>query len=186
MGVTSGVRVGEGFGGLENKKWFLMVNVQVNAFLRMAAWLFSYLNPLPQPPQPTIDMLTLNFTISEKGSSMTADESGGLPGSWQDPIPRRLCMHSFFWSALWSMAQHYALVLREIQKISEHHRESLKCSFHLTPLWSMITFYPQRAHYLLSQVSSFPCTWRLAANGWTSLRHFGGCQHSGAGCKSHP
>lgn len=56
----------------------------------MPAWLVPSSSIPSRSSQPWINPDLETFTIAERGFSCDSRKSGGLPGSWQDPVPRGL------------------------------------------------------------------------------------------------
>lgn len=136
-----------------------------------ASLVFSVFECLPQSPQPTLNLLpwdrtvTEVFTISKWGFSNANRGIRWLPGSWQDPVPRGL-FHSIPFLAQscgpWLSAVPWSLgKAREVQSTIES-PYSIPSTWH--HLWPVNTLYPQKAHWLSLQVPRFPCTWK--AKSW--------------------
>lgn len=116
--------------------------------LRMPAWLVPSSSIPSRSSQPWIDPDLETFTKKE-ASLVTAEKSGGLPGSWQDPVPRGL-----FPSIPFLAQPHRAWLgtvlrplweARKAQSTTESLRNTPFTWHHFLPV---STFYPQKARCL--------------------------------------
>lgn len=148
----------------------------------MPAWLVPSSSIPSRSSQPWIDPDLETFTKKE-ASLVTAEKSGGLPGSWQDPVPRGL-----FPSIPFLAQPHRAWLgtvlrplweARKAQSTTESLRNTPFTWHHFLPV---STFYPQKA--LCLSPPPVP-THREASSGWLkAVMVPGGCPHGRAGQKA--